>query len=325
MPVKIPDALPARSILEKENIFVMTEKRALSQDIRPLRLLILNLMPLKTKTETSLLRRLSNTPLQIEVDFLHMESHAASNVSAEYLDMFYKTFDAVSSSTYDGMIITGAPVETLEFEQVDYWSELCRVMEWAKSHVFATLFLCWGAQAGLYHHYGIPKYPLPSKMFGIFDHRALIRDTQLMRGFDEVFRAPHSRHTEVHAEDILAVPGLQVLAVSDEAGVYIAAHEDGRQIFVFGHPEYDADTLAQEYLRDIAKGLDIAVPKNYFPGDDPAQAPLASWFSHGQLLYTNWLNYYVYQTTPYDLSLLPSADQKEITPAAFHRKRALLR
>ncbi|MDX9808623.1 MAG: homoserine O-succinyltransferase [Sphaerochaetaceae bacterium] len=315
MPVKIPDALPARSILEKENIFVMTEKRALSQDIRPLRLLILNLMPLKSKTETSLLRRLSNTPLQIEVDLLHMESHTSANVSSEHLTTFYKNFNAIENSTYDGLIVTGAPVETLDFTEVDYWDELCKVFSWAKKHAFASLFLCWGAQAALHYYYGVEKYPLSSKMFGIFEHTARISDIPLTRGFDDVFKAPHSRHTEVHEEDIERIRGLQIISSSEEAGIYIVAHEDGRQVFVFGHPEYETDTLAQEYWRDSAKGLAIDVPKHYFPHDDPTQNPIASWYAHGQLLYTNWLNYYVYQTTPYDLSLLPAAEVAEETPA----------
>lgn len=310
MPVKIPDALPARSVLEKEHIFVMTEKRALSQDIRPLKLLILNLMPLKTTTETSLLRRLSNTPLQIEVDFLRTATYTSRHASVAYLETFYKTFDEASRHAYDGLIITGAPVETMEFEQVQYWDELCTVMEWAKSHVFATLFLCWGAQAGLHYHYGIPKYPLPKKMFGVFSHRVVVQNTPLMRGFDDVFNAPHSRHTEVREEDVKTVDELEILSVSDEAGLYIAASRDGRQVYVFGHPEYEYDTLAQEYWRDKRKGLPIEIPRNYFPDDDPTKKPVATWYSHGQLLYTNWLNYYVYQTTPYDLSLLPSGSAK---------------
>ena len=320
MPVKIPNALPARKILEKENIFVMTEQRALSQDIRPLRLLILNLMPLKTNTETSLLRRLSNTPLQIEIDLLHMESHVSTNISSEYLETFYKTFVQIEPSIYDGLIITVAPVETMPFEQVDYWAELCRVMEWAKSHVFSTLFLCWGAQAGLYYHYGIHKYPLEKKMFGIFSHEALIQSTPLMRGFDQVFNAPHSRHTEVRECEIRHIKKLEILASSKEAGIYIVASKDGRQVFVLGHPEYDADTLANEYWRDKNKGLDIDIPKNYFPDDNPNNPPTATWYSHAQLLYSNWLNYYVYQTTPFDLSLLPMPVDNTKSPAAPQKK-----
>lgn len=316
MPVKISDALPARGILERENIFVMTEKRASSQDIRPLRLLILNLMPLKTSTETSLLRRLSNTPLQIEVDFLRTATYTAKNAASEYLQEFYKTFDEVQKHTYDGLIITGAPVETMEFEEVAYWPELCEIMDWAEDHVFAKLFLCWGAQAGLYYHYGIQKHPLPEKMFGIFEHRVLVANTPLLRGFDDTFNAPHSRHTTVLRESVEAIPQLHVLADSEEAGLYIVSSEDGRQVFVFGHPEYEKDTLDQEYRRDVEKGLPIVPPKNYYAGDDPDNRPVVSWYSHAQLLYTNWLNYYVYQTTPFDLDLLPVMHGHTPSPAA---------
>lgn len=316
MPVKISDALPARGILERENIFVMTEKRAASQDIRPLRLLILNLMPLKTSTETSLLRRLSNTPLQIEVDFLRTATYTSKHSSSEYLEEFYKTFDEVCKSTYDGLIITGAPVETMEFEQVGYWDELCKIMSWADEHVFAKLFLCWGAQAGLYYHYGIGKQPLPKKMFGVFKHRVLVPNTPLLRGFDDRFFAPHSRHTEVRRADVEAVGELHILSDSEEAGLYIVSNEDGRQVFVFGHPEYDKDTLDQEYRRDVGKGLPIEIPANYYTDDDPAKGPMVNWYSHAQLLYTNWLNYYVYQTTPFDLSLLPAARAHGPSPAA---------
>lgn len=319
MPVKISDALPARAILEQENIFVMTEKRALSQDIRPLRLLILNLMPLKSKTETSLLRRLSNTPLQIEVDFLRTTTYTSTHASAEYLETFYKTFEQAKSSTYDGLIITGAPVEQMEFEEVDYWQELCEIMDWARKHVFATLFLCWGAQAGIYYHYGVKKYPLAEKMFGVFSHDVCVANTPLMRGFDDVFNAPHSRHTEVREEDVRAISSLQILATSTEAGLFMVASEDGRQVFIFGHPEYEADTLATEYFRDKDKGLKIAVPRHYFPQDDESLPPMVSWYSHAQLLYTNWLNYYVYQTTPYDLSLLPEVSEGIQSPAAPKR------
>ncbi len=305
MPVKIPDSLPARAILEKENIFVMTEKRAETQDIRPLKLLILNLMPLKTSTETSLLRRLSNTPLQIEVDFLRTATYTSRHASKSYLEEFYQTFSVVEKRNYDGLIITGAPIETMEFEEVDYWDELCTIMEWAKGSVFATLFLCWGAQAGLYYHYGIPKYPLSEKMFGIFPHQVCIPNTPLLRGFDDLFNAPHSRHTEVREADIKQVDSLQILSKSSEAGLYIVASEDGRQTFVFGHPEYEALTLDGEYRRDLAKGVAIDLPKNYYHNNNPQGEVAVSWFSHAQLLYTNWLNYYVYQTTPYDLDLLP--------------------
>ncbi len=320
MPVKIADALPARTILEQENIFVMTEKRALSQDIRPLKLLILNLMPLKSSTETSLLRRLSNTPLQIEVDFLRTATYTSRHASAEYLEEFYKTFDQVKKQTYDGMIITGAPVETMEFEEVEYWDELCTVMEWADNQVFATLFLCWGAQAGLYYHYGIKKYQLPKKMFGIFEHRVRIPNTPLLRGFDDIFNAPHSHHTEIREEDVAAVKGLHILASSDEAGLYIVSNDDGRQVFVFGHPEYEAGTLDQEYWRDKRKRLPIDIPRNYYRNDDPTAEPIVNWYSHAQLLYTNWLNYYVYQTTPYDLTLLPKVCPELPTPAAPTRR-----
>lgn len=308
MPVKIADSLPARAILEKENIFVMTEKRASTQDIRPLKLLILNLMPLKTTTETSLLRRLSNTPLQIEVDFLRTATYTSRNASKSYLEQFYKTFSVVEKRNYDGLIITGAPIETLEFEEVDYWGELCTIMEWAKGRVFATLFLCWGAQAGLYYHYQIPKYPLEEKMFGIFSHKVCIPNTPLLRGFDDLFNAPHSRHTEVREEDIKKVANLEILSKSDEAGLYIVASKDGRQVFVFGHPEYEALTLDSEYRRDLDKGVAIDLPKNYYHNNNPKAPVSVSWSSHAQLLYTNWLNYYVYQTTPYDLELLPKGD-----------------
>ena len=316
MPVKISDALPARSTLERENIFVMTEKRALSQDIRPLRLLILNLMPLKTSTETSLLRRLSNTPLQIEVDFLRTATYTSKHASAEYLEEFYKTFDEVRRHSYDGLIITGAPVETMPFEEVEYWSELCEIMRWADDHVFANLFLCWGAQAGLYYHHGVAKYPISEKMFGIFEHRVRVPNTPLLRGFDDTFNAPHSRHTEVRREDVEAVKELHVLADSEEAGLYIVASEDGRKVYVFGHPEYEQDTLDQEYRRDLERGLPIRKPRNYYRNDDPRNAPVVSWYSHAQLLYSNWLNYYVYQTTPFDLSLLPTSKAEEGSPAA---------
>ncbi|HLW21716.1 MAG TPA: homoserine O-succinyltransferase [Sphaerochaetaceae bacterium] len=319
MPVKISDALPARSILERENIFVMTEKRAISQDIRPLRLVILNLMPLKTSTETSLLRRLSNTPLQIEVDFLRTATYTSRHASAEYLEEFYKTFDEIKNSSYDGMIITGAPVETMDFEDVEYWDELCEIMDWAANHVFANLFLCWGAQAGLYYHHGIQKYPMERKMFGVFEHKVLVPNTPLLRGFDDIFFAPHSRHTEVRGADVSQVEELEVLSASDEAGLYIVVSKDDRQVFVFGHPEYESHTLDQEYRRDLERGLPIDIPKNYYHGDDPERGPSVSWYSHAQLLYTNWLNYYVYQTTPFDLNLLPERHQKMPSPAAPRR------
>ena len=304
MPIKIPNSLPARETLEGENIFVMTEYRAIHQDIRPLNLLILNLMPTKIATETQLLRKFSNTPLQIQVELLQTISHDAQNVDRSHLESFYTSYDQIKDKNYDGLVITGAPVENLDFETVDYWEELCQIMEWSKTHVHSTLHICWGAQAGLYYHYGIPKYALPQKLFGVFDHRVLKPSSPLFRGFDDRFYAPHSRHTEVLEEDIRKVPGLEVLAVSEEAGVFAVKTEDSRQFFHLGHLEYDRNTLAQEYWRDVDRGLDIQVPRHYFPNDDPNQTPIVRWRSAGQLIYTNWLNYYVYQTTPYDLTRL---------------------
>ena len=304
MPIKIPNSLPARETLEGENIFVMTEYRAIHQDIRPLNLLILNLMPTKIATETQLLRKFSNTPLQIQVDLLQTISHDAQNVDRSHLESFYTSYDQIKDKNYDGLVITGAPVENLDFETVDYWEELCQIMEWSKTHVHSTLHICWGAQAGLYYHYGIPKYALPQKLFGVFDHRVLKPSSPLFRGFDDRFYAPHSRHTEVLEEDIRKVHGLEVLAVSEEAGVFAVKTEDSRQFFLLGHLEYDRNTLAQEYWRDVDRGLDIQVPRHYFPNDDPNQTPIVRWRSAGQLIYTNWLNYYVYQTTPYDLTRL---------------------
>lgn len=304
MPIKIPNSLPARETLEGENIFVMTEYRAIHQDIRPLNLLILNLMPTKIATETQLLRKFSNTPLQIQVELLQTISHDAQNVDRSHLESFYTSYDQIKDKNYDGLVITGAPVENLDFETVDYWEELCQIMEWSKTHVHSTLHICWGAQAGLYYHYGIPKYALPQKLFGVFDHRVLKPSSPLFRGFDDRFYAPHSRHTEVLEEDIRKVPGLEVLAVSEEAGVFAVKTEDSRQFFLLGHLEYDRNTLAQEYWRDVDRGLDIQVPRHYFPNDDPNQPPIVRWRSAGQLIYTNWLNYYVYQTTPYDLTRL---------------------
>ena len=304
MPIKIPNSLPARETLEGENIFVMTEYRAIHQDIRPLNLLILNLMPTKIATETQLLRKFSNTPLQIQVELLQTISHDAQNVDRSHLESFYTSYDQIKDKNYDGLVITGAPVENLDFETVDYWEELCQIMEWSKTHVHSTLHICWGAQAGLYYHYGIPKYALPQTLFGVFDHRVLKPSSPLFRGFDDRFYAPHSRHTEVLEEDIRKVPGLEVLAVSEEAGVFAVKTEDSRQFFLLGHLEYDRNTLAQEYWRDVDRGLDIQVPRHYFPNDDPNQTPIVRWRSAGQLIYTNWLNYYVYQTTPYDLTRL---------------------
>ncbi len=301
MPIKIPDSLPARAVLESENIFVMTEHRAMHQDIRPLNLLILNLMPTKIVTETQLLRKLSNTPLQIQVELLQTASYVGRNTDAHHLDSFYTTFPQVKHRKYDGLIITGAPVENLDFGQVEYWDELCAIMEWSKTNVHSTLHICWGAQAGLYYHHGVPKYALPRKLFGVYEHQVLKPSSPLFRGFDDRFFAPHSRYTEVLAQDIAAKPQLELLATSKEAGVYAAKTTDSRQFFILGHPEYDPDTLALEYWRDVNKGLDISIPAHYFPGDDPMSEPVVRWRSAGQLLYTNWLNYYVYQTTPYDV------------------------
>lgn len=301
MPIRIPDALPATEILEGENIFVMTEFRALHQDIRPLRVLILNLMPTKIATETQLMRKLSNTPLQIQVDLLRTKSHEATHVSAGHLETFYRTFEDIENEHYDGLIITGAPVELMEFEEVDYWEELCRIMDWSSTHVHSTLHICWGAQAGLYYHYGIQKYRLPKKASGVFEHRLLKPKSPLVRGFDDRFYAVHSRNTDVKIEDVEAADDLEIVAVSDEVGLYIVKSVDSRRFFVFGHPEYDTDTLKLEYERDVKRGINPEIPVNYFPDDDPTRAPLNIWRSQAQLFYTNWLNYYVYQTTPYDL------------------------
>lgn len=304
MPIKVPDSLPAKDILVNENIFVMTEYRALHQDIRPIKLLILNLMPTKIVTETQLLRKLSNTPLQIEVEFLQTISHDAKNVDAEHLASFYTSFDKIKDKHYDGMIITGAPVENLEFEAVDYWPELCNIMKWSSHNVHSTFHICWGAQAGLYYHYGINKVQLMKKLSGVYQHRLLKPQSPFFRGFDNVFDVPHSRYTSVLAEDILKIPELELLSVSDEAGLFAVKSEDNRHFFITGHPEYDPDTLALEYDRDIKKGLAVDVPKNYFQNDDPSLPPIVTWRAHAQLLYSNWLNYYVYQTTPYDINTI---------------------
>lgn len=301
MPIRVPEGLPATKIFDEENIFYMTSRRARSQDIRPLRMLLLNLMPKKSETETHLLRLVGNTPLQADIELLQMATHFSRNTPSEHLLEFYRVFGDVREERFDGMIITGAPVENLPFEQVDYWEELCGIMEWSKTHVFSTLHICWGAQAGLYYHYGIPKYPLVEKMSGIFEHRTLVEHHMLLRGFDDMFYAPHSRHTEVHAGDIAADPRLELLSVSDKAGVYLAANRSGRHIFALGHSEYDRMTLAGEYFRDKGKGLPIQIPYGYFPGDDPTKAPVHRWRSHANLLFSNWLNYFVYQRTPYDL------------------------
>ncbi|HEY9594504.1 MAG TPA: homoserine O-succinyltransferase [Spirochaetia bacterium] len=308
MPVRIPNDLPARRTLAEENIFVMTSERAMHQDIRPVRIAVLNLMPTKIATETQILRLLGNTALQVDITLIRMGSHESKNTPEEHLDAFYESLDDVLTERFDGLVMTGAPVETLPFEEVDYWPELVRLMSWSTTNVWSTLHICWGAQAGLYHHYGVPKYELPAKMFGLFPHRVLDDKEPLMRGFDEVFMAPHSRHTEVRRSDVEKAKGLKLLAVSDEAGVYMAKSLDGRRIFVTGHPEYDRYTLKGEYDRDVAKGLPISVPRNYYPGDDPRREPLMSWRSHANLLYANWLNYYVYQTTPFDLRRLPQTD-----------------
>jgi homoserine O-succinyltransferase/O-acetyltransferase len=305
MPVKIPDTLPAKDILEGENIFVMGEKRALHQDIRPLQLAILNLMPTKISTETQLLRLLGNSPLQVDITLLHMDSHESKNTPAEHLIEHYVTFDRVNGHKYDGLIITGAPVEQMPFEQVDYWDELKEIMDWAETNTYSIFHICWAAQAGLYHRYGIPKYDLPGKMFGVFPHQACLPYEKLLRGFDDVFYAPHSRHTEIRREDIEKVPEVDILAESPEAGVYIVASKDRRHFYITGHSEYDPLTLKGEYDRDIGKGLPIATPKNYYPNDDPRQHPVVRWRGHASLLYSNWLNYYVYQTTPYDLNQIP--------------------
>lgn len=301
MPIKIQDDLPATKILEDEHIFVMTEHRALTQDIRPLKILLLNLMPTKIETETQILRCLSNTPLQIEVDLLQTKTYKAKNVSEEHMLAFYQTFENVRHLRYDGLIITGAPVEMMEFEDVEYWEELCEIMEWSKTHVHSTFHICWGAQAGLYYHYGIKKYILKDKISGVFKHRMLNEKSRLFRGFDETFYVPHSRHTEVRAEDIQKVSELKIMADSDEAGVYIVGNESGSQFFVMGHSEYDADTLAKEYFRDLEKGMNPEIPAHYFPDDDPAKPPVMKWRAHGTWIYSNWLNYFVYQTTPYEL------------------------
>ena len=302
MPIKIPNDLPAVKTLNDENIFVMTETRAITQDIRPLKILLLNLMPKKIETETQLSRLLGNSPLQVDLEFIHTKSHKSKNTSAEHLFAFYKTFDDIKDRTFDGMIITGAPVELLEFEQVEYWSELCGIMEWSKTHVHSTFHICRGAQAGLYYHYGIKKYPLEKKLFGVFPHRADYKRSILFRGFDDIFMVPHSRHTTVKTEDIKAVPELKILASSDEAGVYAVSTEKGRQIFITGHSEYDADTLKNEYFRDLEAGRPIEIPENYFPDNNPDNPPAVTWRSHANLLYSNWLNYFVYQTTPYDIN-----------------------
>lgn len=301
MPIKIQDDLPAKSVLEEEHIFVMTETRALSQDIRPLKIVILNLMPTKIQTETQILRRLSNTPLQIDITLLQVSTHKATHVSGDHMLAFYQTFDEIRDENYDGMIITGAPVEMMEYEEVEYWDELCDIFEWTKTHVHSTFHICWGAQAALYYHYGIPKHILPKKLSGVFAHTMVNNKARLFRGFDDIFYAPHSRNTEVLAEDIEKVPQLRIMSTSEEAGVYVVGTRDNTQFFIMGHSEYDADTLANEYWRDVRKGLKPEIPKHYFPNDDPTQKPIMRWSAHSQWIYSNWMNYYVYQTTPYEL------------------------
>ena len=309
MPLILPKTLPAYAELGRENVFVMHKRRAETQQIRPLRILALNLMPTKIATETQLARLLANSPLQVQLTLLHTASHEATHVPGGHMEAFYKTFDEVCGQRFDGMIITGAPVEQLPFEAVDYWPELCRILEFSKTNVFSTLHVCWGAQAALYHHFGIEKELLPQKMFGVFQHRVLRPANPLVRGFDEVFWAPHSRHTGVRRNQVDACGALRVLAESEEAGIYLMSTESGRQIFVTGHPEYEKFTLDAEYRRDAAKGLPIGPPKNYYPQDDPAREPLYRWRAHAFLLYTNWLNYYVYQNTPYDLRRLQGLEE----------------
>ena len=302
MPIKIPNLLPATQTLHEENIFVITENRAITQDIRPLRIVMLNLMPQKIVTETQIARLIGNTPLQVELELLQTATHKSKHTSAEHMLAFYKVFDDIKDQNFDGMIITGAPVEQMPFEDVEYWSELCEIMEWSKTHVTSTLHICWGAQAGLYYHYGIQKHDLPEKLFGVFEHTLDHKRSILFRGFDDTFLVPHSRHTTVRREDVESVEGLKILSSSKEAGVFVVATDRGRQIFVTGHSEYDGDTLKREYLRDKNAGLPISVPKNYFPNDDDTLEPVVRWRSCANLFYSNWLNYFVYQTTPYDIS-----------------------
>ncbi len=302
MPIKIPNKLPAAKVLADENIFVMDEKRASTQDIRPLRIGILNLMPTKIETETQLARLLGNTPLQVEVELVQVSSHKSKNTSEEHMLAFYKTFDEIKDQKFDGFVITGAPVEKMEFEEVDYWEELCTIMEWTKTNVHSTFHICWGAQAALYYHYGIKKYPLEEKLSGVYRHKVVYKNPMLMRGFDDEFMVPHSRHTTVRIEDVKKCKDIKILSVSDKAGLYAAATEKGKQIFITGHSEYDRDTLKKEYLRDEAAGMNPKVPENYFPDDDPARDPIVTWRGHANLIYSNWPNYFVYQSTPFDIT-----------------------
>lgn len=304
MPIRIDNELPAKQSLEIENIFVMSNTRADTQDIRPLKIIILNLMPTKLETETQLLRLLSNSPLQVDVEFLQVATHEAKNVSKSHMDKFYRTYDEVKSNKYDGMIITGAPVEQMEFEEVDYWNELCKIMEWSKTNVYSTFHICWGAQAGLYYHYGIKKYKTSKKIFGIFPHKSLDETHPLMRGLDDIYYVPHSRHTEIKTQDIAQVKDLQILSYSDMAGIHIVSDMECRKFFITGHSEYDRETLAKEYFRDKQKGLDIEIPYNYFPNDDTNATPRMEWKGTANIIFNNWLNYFVYQKTPYDLSTL---------------------
>ena len=301
MPIQIPNDLPAAGTLQQENIFVMTQNRAESQQIRPLEIVVLNLMPTKVVTETQLSRLLGNTALQVHLELMHTSTHKSKNVSEEHLLTFYKSFDELKHRKFDGMVITGAPVEHMDFEDVDYWQELCQIMEWSKTNVHSTFHICWGAQAGLYYHYGVQKHPLPRKLFGVYPHTADYKRSILLRGFDDVFYAPHSRHTTIYREDVEKIPGMKILASSEQAGVYAMMTKEGRQIFVTGHSEYDPDTLKKEYLRDKSAGLPISVPENYFPGNDDTKDPIVRWRGHANLLFSNWLNYFVYQTTPYDI------------------------
>lgn len=307
MPIRIPNDLPAANVLQQENIFVMNQDRAISQDIRPLEIVLLNLMPTKIVTETQLSRLLGNTPLQVNLSLMHTTSHQSKNTPQDHLLSFYNNFEELKDRKFDGMVITGAPVEQLPFEDVDYWDELCQIMEWSKTNVHSTLHICWGAQAGLYYHYGIPKYPLTQKLFGVFPHHVEYKRSILLRGFDDLFFVPHSRHTTVHREDVENVPELRILASSQEAGVQAIATKHGKQIFIMGHGEYDPDTLEKEYLRDKKQGLPIHVPVNYYPNDDDTQEPMVTWRGHANLLFSNWLNYFVYQTTPYDIMTVGSA------------------
>jgi len=308
MPIRIPQDLPAYNTLINENIFVMPDNVAEHQDIRALKIAVLNLMPKKIETETQFLRLLSNTPLQVDVDFIHVESHISKNTSLSHLNTFYRTFSEIKDNKYDGFIMTGAPVEHLDYEDVDYWDEVCEIMEWTKSHVYSTMHICWGAMAGLYYHYGVPKHELKEKRFGVFRHKVLRNNSQLLKGFDDNFLVPHSRHMEIRREDIENIPQLRITSESDEAGVYIVSNKNKRQYFITGHSEYDRDTLAQEYFRDLDKGLDIKMPVNYFPDDDSSKEPLCTWRGQANLMFSNWLNYCVYQRTPYDINKISEED-----------------